>query len=130
MTGGSGPGSATSPYQSTRRLPGGLAVFEGDGALLDGGDVPLGLLQQTAAAGGQVSLDVGPTEGEGVVVDEVEIAEGAGFHRAAIAQAVEAGGVVRLLLDDVGQRQRVAPAAVPGPVGEHEGRHGGIADGA
>ena len=117
------------PHQAPGQLAGRLAVLERHGPRLDRGDVPGGLLEQPATARRQVRPDEGCAERESVVVDEVEVTQGAGLHRATVRQAVQACRVVRLLLHDVLEGQGRTAAAVPRPVGEHEGGHGRVADG-
>ena len=62
------------------------------------------------------------------MVDHVDVADHARLERAPVAEAVQAGGVVGLLLHDPLERQALAPGAVAGPVGEHERGLRGVAD--
>src|SRR5580658_2050340 len=121
--------SARPAQQAARPLPGRLTALEGDRPLLYGADVPLGALEEAAPPGRQVVAHEGRPEGQGVVVDDVEVGQGAHLHRAPVRQAVEAGRVVRLLLHHVLEGQRGTARAVTRPVREHERGHGGVADG-
>src|SRR5262249_23650059 len=66
--GSTGP-SSSAAHQLAWAGTGVGAVGEGDNAPLDRGDVPLGLLQQPAPAGGQVAGDARVAELQVLVVD-------------------------------------------------------------
>ena len=67
-------------------------------------------------------------EREAVEVDDVEVGPHAGGHQAAVAEAVQLGGLAGLAVHDVLERQLRAAAPVAGPVGEHERRRAAVAD--
>ena len=105
-----------------------FAVAADDFAADDGGEVAAALLNQAHGVGGEVVDGLGRFELEGVVVDDVDVALLADLEGAAVAESVEFGGVVGHALDDPLEGEFLAAAAVAGPVGEHEGGHGGVAD--
>ena len=94
----------------------------------EGGGVALGSLHEAAAAGGQVERHARQPEGEAVEVDDVEVGAHAGRHQAAVAKAEQLGGLARLAVDDVLERELRAPPPVAGPVGEHERGRAAVAD--
>src|SRR5580658_4546076 len=120
--------SAGAADERTGTRPGVAPVLEGRLPTLDRGEIADGVLHQAPASGRQVAHDLGGAELEVLVVDDVDIGEHAGLEGAAVAQPVEAGGVVGLLLHHPFERQPVAAGAVTGPVRQHERRLGRVAD--
>ncbi len=114
--------------EAAGEFAGELVVVDGLHAGDEGGVVAVGPLHEPAGAGRKVVGHAWRTEREPVVVDDVDVGAESGQHRTAVAEAVQLGGLTRLTVDDVFERQLRASGAVAGPVGEHERRGPTVAD--
>ena len=85
-------------------------------------------MQQTHPARGQIGDHFGARTVDLCIVDHVHIGFHARRQNAPVIQIVQSGGGAGLAFDDFFDRNGWAGAAITGPVAEHEGRHGGIAN--
>src|SRR5262245_42150922 len=113
LSGGHRLGTA---HESARERARGLAVGVD---LLTGHErvpVPVDVLQQAPAAGGEVVLDAGWMEAQRIEVDDVHIGSVTGCKHAPVEEPDGAGRLPALLLDDERDVELLAARAVPAPV--------------
>src|SRR5438445_11035611 len=144
----SGFGTRASPWSGplprsrenrSRRLPAAAHEPSGFGAgvlaaLEDGGAgdqsrlITFGSLYEALAAGGEVVDDLGRVQAQAVEIDQVDVGALPGLQASAVVEAEEIGGLARLALHHVFERQTRPTLPVSAPMGQHVGRRARVDD--